>query len=109
MKTNFILAGAQRSGTATLFRCISQHPQICTSTKISTNFFDFDEYFETGTPSYEDYHQEFDVREEHTIVGEASSNCTYWVESIPRIFRYNPDMKIVFLLRNPVDRAYSHW
>jgi hypothetical protein len=33
----------------------------------------------------------------------------YWYDAPRRIWQYNPDMRIVILLRNPVDRAYSHW
>ena len=33
----------------------------------------------------------------------------YWNKSPKRIFEYNPEMKIILILRNPIDRAYSHW
>jgi len=43
------------------------------------------------------------------LLGEATPSYMFWPESASRIKQYNRDMKLIVMLRNPVDRAYSHW
>ncbi|MEQ9022615.1 MAG: sulfotransferase domain-containing protein, partial [Pseudomonadales bacterium] len=43
------------------------------------------------------------------IFGETTPVYMYWKESPKRIYEYNPEMKIIIILRNPIDRAYSNW
>ena len=109
MKTNFLVVGAHRAGTTTLHRCLSQHPQICLADTKSTHFFNTDVLFERGTPSYESYHSQFKPNSEQKVIGESTPDYAYWQSSISRIYRYNPEMKIIMVLRNPIERAYSAW
>ncbi len=109
MKTNFVVAGTHKGGLATLHRCIAQHPQVCVNDENAASFFDNDALFERGTPSYDSYHTRFKHHVDHVAIGEVAANYLYWQESIPRICRYNPKIKVIVLLRNPIDRAYAHW
>jgi len=109
VKTNFLVVGTQRGGTTTLNRCLSQHPQVCIAEDAEYGFFEKDEAFERGTPSYDAYHNQFAIHSDHIAIGECASNYMYWEECVPRVYRYNADIKIVVLLRNPIERAYSHW
>jgi len=108
VKTNFLVVGAQRSGTTTLRRCLTQHPQVRMAEVQARPFFINDELFERGTPSYDKYH-EGRSDEADTVYGDVGVQYAYWQQSIPRIYRYNRDMKLVMLLRNPIERAYSAW
>ncbi len=58
------------------------------------------------TNRYENF---FSPNEKHVILGEATPIYMYWKESVSRIYEYNPDMKLIVILRNPIERAYSHW
>ncbi len=55
------------------------------------------------------YHNKFSGAAESTICGEATPIYMYWDPCAERIWRYNPMMRIIILLRNPIERAYSHW
>lgn len=109
MKTNYMIVGTQRGGATTLNRCLAQHPLLCVAPQSDTGFFSQDALFQRGTPRYDRYHARFGIGSQHDITVESSSDYLYWQECIPRIYRYNKDVKLIALLRNPIDRAYSQW
>ena len=43
------------------------------------------------------------------MIGEATPIYIYWKKAIERLVRYNPNIKLIIVLRNPITRAYSHW
>jgi len=117
---NFLLVGAARSGTTTTAATLSMHPEIYMSPIKEPKFFsshfvsypfkgtgdDFVESFTTKT--FEEYSRLFTAVKEETVVGEASvENLYYYEKVIPLIKRYLGDVKILIVLRNPVERAYS--
>jgi hypothetical protein len=106
---DFVICGAQKSGTTALSQFLRQHPQVCLCKTKEGHFFDDDERFERGAAKLRDYHKLFDVRPEHRAIGEPTPIYMYWHPCLARIWQYNPGMKLIALLRNPVDRAYSHW
>ena len=65
--------------------------------------------FRGSKPDYEKYHAHFQPGKQHTVIGEASPIYMYWNSAPYRIWSYNPDMKWIVILRNPVERAYSAW
>lgn len=65
--------------------------------------------FVGNAPDYSNYHAYFSPKSTHKVLGEATAIYMYWNESVKRIFQYNPEMKIIIILRNPIDRAYSQW
>ena len=69
------------------------------------HFFDNEKHFANGMPDYSKYHAFFVLKRRI----EATPIYMYWNKSPKRIFEYNPEMKIILILRNPIDRAYSHW
>ena len=108
VKVGLVVAGAQRGGTTALHNYISRHPEVCSSSRKEVHYFDTDANFE-GEPDYRDYHVWFDPRPEHKVLFEATAMYMHSRKAPGRIQAYNPDMKIVIILRNPIDRAYSHW
>jgi hypothetical protein len=58
---------------------------------------------------YDLYHSFFSPQPPQWLCGESSPEYMYWYDSPRRIWEYNPAMKIIMILRNPIDRAYSHW
>jgi sulfotransferase family protein len=110
MKIDFVIGGTQKGGTSALDAFLRHHPQICMPADLKeVHFFDREEMFRTSKPDYEKYHSHFRCGPEATVFGEASPIYMYWNNAPERIWNYNPAMKWILILRNPVDRAYSAW
>src|SRR5205809_5579941 len=108
-KLDFIVAGAQKSGTTALNYYLKRHPQIALPVKKEVHFFDNDELFAGGNVSYEPLHEMFRPARSGTIAGENTPIYIYWRPALPRIRNYNPAMKFVVILRSPIERAFSQW
>lgn len=110
VKVNFLICGTQKGGTSALDSYLRDHPEICMAENKEVHFFDNDDYFRTNNISdYSLYHREFDPKIGNRILGEATPIYMYWDNAPRRIWEYNPDMKLIVILRNPIERAYSHW
>ncbi len=109
MRVNFVIGGTQKGGTSALDFFLRQHPQISMpKTTKELHFFDREELF-TGQPDYRDYHAQFHLQKRNQIVGEATPIYMYWDAAPARIWNYNPEMKWILVLRQPVERAFSAW
>lgn len=73
------------------------------------HFFDNEAQFANGKPDYSRYHAFFQPKRSHKVLGEATPIYMYWNEAPRRICEYNPNTRIIVVLRNPIERAYSHW
>jgi hypothetical protein len=73
------------------------------------HFFDAEHNFASGRPDYTTYHRSFPTRSEGKLVGEATPIYIFWPNALERLAAYNPDIRLVAIFRDPVDRAYSHW
>ncbi|MBW7470467.1 sulfotransferase domain-containing protein [Marinobacter sp. M216] len=109
MLVNFLVAGTQKGGTSALDAYLREHPQICMANRKEVHFFDNEAAFANGAANYKTYHAAFSPTKDHTTIGESTPIYMYWEPAPRRIWEYNPDMKIILTLRNPIDRAYSHW
>jgi hypothetical protein len=107
-RLDFIVPGAQKSGTTALRRFLSKHPHIALPDREELHFFDDDKIF-AQPADYELLHGHFGPTASSTIVGEVTPSYLYWKPAIARIRDYNRDIKLVILLRNPIDRAFAHW
>lgn len=72
------------------------------------HFFDNESAF-TAATDYSAYHSYFDIDIQGKLLGEATPIYMYWYDAPRRIWQYNPDMKFIIVLRNPIERAFSHW
>lgn len=108
-RVGFLIAGVQKGGTTALDAYLRDHPQICMASRKEVHFFDNEELFRGGKPDYDLYHSFFKPGKSHKILGEATTAYIYWKPAFGRIRQYNPRMKIIIILRNPIERAYSHW
>jgi hypothetical protein len=106
---DFIICGTQKGGTTALDEYLREHPEVCMADQKEVHYFDSEEYFGNGVPDYSEYHAFFSPTRTHKVLGEATPIYMYWKKVPKRIFEYNRDMKIILILRNPIDRAYSHW
>jgi len=110
-KVNFLIAGVQKGGTTVLDQYLRHHPEINMANKKEVHFFDNERLFynNASAPDYDLYHSNFSDYHSEKILGESTPIYSYWKPSLKRIFDYNPEMKLIILLRNPIERAYSHW
>jgi hypothetical protein len=107
-KLDFVIAGAQKSGTTALHYFLQKHPQITLGDQQEMHFFDNDELF-AGPVDYQLLHQHFPAVKKGGIAGECTPSYLYHEPAMERIWNYNPKIKLIILLRNPVDRAFAHW
>ena len=107
-RIDFIIAGAQKAGTTALFDYLGDHPKIGLSDVKEVHFFD-DEAQDWSAPDYGAYHAHFDLANRDRVWGEATPIYLYWKDSLARIRAYNPAIRLIVLLRDPVARAFSHW
>ena len=85
-----------------------QHPEICMTREKETHFFCWDATYEMGLRWY-GAHFEHCGGEYIKVIGEATPDYMYLPKVPERIHRDIPGVKLIFVLRNPVDRAYSHY
>ena len=108
-RLDFVVPGAQKSGTTALHYFLKKHPRIALPDQQEMHFFDDEEIFSKGAPDYGQLHRSFHPLRRSALAGEVTPSYLYWKPAIERIRNYNPQIKLVILLRNPVDRAFAHW
>jgi len=121
-KPNFFIIGAAKSGTSAIWHHLQEHPDVYMSPRKHTRFFAFgveDPGFRGPAPKnphspyaitdLQIYHAMFEGVTNETAVGEASWTYLYRSEAPRRIREYAPDARLIAILRNPADRAYSHY
>jgi len=118
---NFLLIGAAKSGTTSVYRYLQQHPQVFLSSPKEPRFFAFegsrldyaglrgDGWRHEFYTDRERYLELFAGVRAEKAVGEASVMYLSEPGTAERIRRYVPDMKIMAILRDPVERAYSNF
>ena len=103
---SFIIIGSQRCGTTSLYTYLAQHPQILTPIKKEMDFFSW--HFERGIDWYLAHFPPIPEGEQF-LTGEASPSYFDSLEAPERLYSAFPEVKLVVLLRNPVDRAISQF
>jgi hypothetical protein len=101
----FVVIGAMKCGTSSLHRYLDAHPQVCMSDPKETDFF-----LEQNERTLDWYRRCF--AEEAPVSGESSPNYTKYpaFDGVPeRMHRLLPNAKLVYLVRDPVERAVSHY
>ena len=106
-QVNFLIAGAQKGGTTALFDYLAGFPDIAMPGTKELHFFDC-EAQDWDAPDYAAYHERFPDAAGRPC-GEATPIYSYWPNSLERIATYNPAMRLILVLRDPVQRAWSHW
>jgi hypothetical protein len=117
----FLVIGAPKCGTTSLYHYLSQHPRICMSEEKEPYFFCYtnDElaFGGPGAQGFADsiisdldrYRALFDMAGRHEAIGEATPFYLYCPKAARRIKGLIPDVRLVAVLKNPVDRAFSHY
>ena len=100
----FIVIGAQRCGTTSLYAYLSSHPQVVPAIKKEVHFFDYN--FGKGLDWYRSHFPRWTPM---GVTGEATPYYMFHPNAAKRVYQVIPQTKLIMLLRNPIDRAYSHY
>ncbi len=101
---DFIIIGAQKGGTTSLYRYLTEQPAVGGATKKEVHY--FDRNFDKGLGWYLAH---FPKRDEFEVVGESGPSYLFHPDVPGRVRELLPEAKLIVLLRNPVDRAYSQY
>jgi hypothetical protein len=115
MKVDFFIVGAPKAGTTSLYHYLSEHPQVEMSSQKEPDYFS-DEAIQEGGMYYgknrinnlKKYEALF-MQKEGVLYGEGSVSYLFYENVATDIKKYNPDAKIIIMLRNPIERAFSHY
>lgn len=102
-KPDYIIVGAQKAGTTTLFNMLSQHSGVSNPKNKEMHFFD-----RRDIQSYGQYRMHFPISP-NKLTGEATPSYLFYPGVPEELYSMFPDARIVAVLRDPVDRAYSHY
>lgn len=108
-RIDFIVGGTQKGGTTALDYYLRKHPQIGMAKRKEVHFFDNEQIYSIPDVNYNKYHMFFDLIWTKKVYGEVTPIYIYWESCCKRIFEYNPNIKLIFILRNPIERAFSNW
>jgi hypothetical protein len=111
---DFVIIGAQKCGTSSLYAYLTQHPNVMPALEKEVHYFDSN--YDKGIAWYKAHFvtsayravQSFRTGQK-TITGEASPYYLIYPHAPARLRAVLPAAKLIVLLRNPVDRAYSHY
>jgi hypothetical protein len=119
---NFLVVGAAKSGTTSLYHYLNNHHDVYLTPRKETNFFAYidskpvvkgwgkpPEMILNSITAIEEYGQQFESIGTQKAIGEVSPLYLYSSEAPKNIHRLIPEAKIIAILRNPVDRAFSHY
>lgn len=108
MKVNFMIIGAARSATTSLSTILATHPSISFSKPKEPQFFSKEDW-RTSINTY----QKLFKQKDNVLYGEGSTNYTkhpsFNKNIYTDIFEYNSEMKLIYIIRNPLDRIKSHY
>jgi hypothetical protein len=107
LKIDFLIIGAQKSGSTSLYHYLRQHPEIYLPEIEENRFFTKNEFYRQGVAFLKPFYRH---SKSSKVKGGKNVHIMYFPDAPSRIHKHNPDMKLIAILRNPIDRAYSaYW
>ncbi len=103
---SFFVLGAQKAGTTSLHRWLSQQPDVCLPLLKETHFFSSHEKYNRGIDWYI---KQFPECRAGDIIGEIAPEYMFDREAARRIKKWIPSPKLIFIFRHPIERAYSNY
>ena len=107
-RVGLFIAGVQKCGTSTLFHHLAQHPGLAAPTTKEPHVFD-NETLAWPDAAPAPLHALYPPADPHRLRFEATPISLFWPPALARIHAYNPTARLIMLVRDPVERAWSHW
>jgi len=108
-RPEYYIVGTAKAGTTSIFKVLLQHPHIFVPEKKETYFFGEHFYRDAKVETLDEYRKIFSKAPRDCVTLEVSTSYLYSRKAASEIKAYNADAKIIIILRNPVDRAYSNY
>ncbi len=105
----FLIVGAQKAGTTSLHNYLCKHPDLVGATEKEVAYFNNDYKYELGDEWYKSRFKNVKNILKKNIFFESTPEYLYSSKALSRIYNFNPKIKLIILLREPVSRAYSAW
>ncbi|CAN5188688.1 hypothetical protein BH20GEM2_BH20GEM2_17550 [soil metagenome] len=111
---DFLIVGAQKAGTSSLYHYLSQHPQVMPAYSKEVHYFDTqyrrgESWYRASFPHRLERAMREKILKSPTVTGEATPYYLYHPHAPQRIASDLPEAKLMVLLRNPTERALSHY
>jgi hypothetical protein len=109
---DFLIIGGQKCGTTSLYQYLLRHPNVAPASKRSIRFFDHGPNWAKGAVWYRSHFPFAPGRRTpagRPLVGESTPAYLFHPLGAARVQEVAPQARLIVLLRNPVDRAYSHY
>jgi Sulfotransferase domain len=107
---DYVIIGAQKGGTSFLYYLLTRHPLVEPAARKELHFFDQPELFDNGAEWYRRCFPRLNSKDgQRSITGEATPYYLFDPPVAKRMAETVPKARLIALLRNPVDRAYSHY
>ncbi|MEO6510565.1 MAG: sulfotransferase domain-containing protein [Nocardioides sp.] len=104
---SFSIVGAQKSGTSTLSTALDRHPQVARAPRKELQYFTRED-LDWEHPDYAGYRAPR-RKPQHLIAGDATPAYLFWPHALDRMHAYNPEMRLIAVFRDPLERLFSHW
>lgn len=108
-KVDFFVIGTQKGGTTALTSYLARHQGLQLAFTKEVHHFDDEINVDWSDPDHGRLHRHFDWDARDVLRGEATPIYIYWPPALPRLKAYNPEARLIVLLRHPAHRAHSHW
>lgn len=108
---SFMIIGVQKGGTTALSHFLAQHDEICMADGKEVHLFDAPDFNPQWSADAinQRYAAHFQAASAAQQLGEATPIYLYWPEVIAALHHYNPELKLVIMLRDPAERAISQY
>ena len=105
-KPSFFVVGMQKSGTTTLHKWLNSHPEITLPNYKETHFFSDEKKFSKG---FKWYLNNFKIKKTSKLIGEVDPSYIFIDSALEKIKTIVDNPKFIILMRNPLERSYSHY
>lgn len=104
---SWVIAGVQKAATSSLYGLLATHRHITRGPEKELHFFDR-EGVDWSAPDYRTYARPA-RRDHHVSAGDATPIYLFWPHALERMQRYRPQMRLIVVFRDPIERAVSQW
>jgi hypothetical protein len=105
---SMFVCGVQKGGTTSLHAHLARHPELSPPLEKELHFFDSDAT-SWDAPDYRQLHAAFPAKDGERMRFETTPSYGFFPAPLERIRVYNPDAKLIFIFRDPFERAFSNW